>query len=957
MAELGQRDWSQGWRPDDDAVNGHAQGLLRMDNVNLDENGALTVVRGTNKVSSSLGTAPFRIFSREFSGQKYRYSANVDGTVKRSVNESTTFSNIITGGSSNRCGFGVALGNVLITSGSVKKKDPGGTVADLGIAAPASAPTISILDKPTFESAFGTTSVLEGTDVSAPSNVTTDATTGRAKIKDINSFGSFANVTDPNTEIEVAVTIADSDTIQSVKVEWFMAASSGDASGSANYFHYEWKKTDTNNPFKLGLAQINYLKARVGDIPTTAGSDNTLDWTNIETVILTIQAGPSETIGWNTKSDFRFAGKLNGTYTYYQVNVNNNGIYNAKSPVSALSTPVIAKNQDIFVSHGSLPAGVNEIWIFRRKEGFGGTSTWYRVAVRTSGTGFTDNMSDQTAINIGIRINLNLAALPNNIIDIVGNYGDRTLYLTSQKLYISDSRNPDAIDNRATLDFSGEQSEKNLWIRKSGPHSVLVGTTEDIYEVQGTLELLADGTIDARIVPLGMGFPPIAYNAATVYNHQVFYMANDGWRITVGANAQSIVGGTRLLYEGVTRHGIEGIGIFAQGNASYGCCVSGGKLFTTAPFVSTSAFRMYVYDLEKKYWYPYFAGPICLFTEEDGDILAGFGGSGDQFIRELETGAGIDQSTGWTITVVAPFLDAGMPSQRKDLYVLHVFADTGDVPFDIDWAADGDDSTYTKLDELQCDGPDHKTFELNSVSGLNLAKTISLRFQGVSDTFKLYHWFITFEERPVPLNFLRLRPTNYGIPSKKRIRTIPFVIDTLGNNVTLTPRVDGSNQSASTLNSSEKRTLFHYFTTDIFGIDYEYRLQCAGDEVFEFYEAQKPEEVEILPVAKKFDQIGPFHTEKLAKMTEIRVRLIAGTTSVAYTLKASLDGTQTTEASGTITTVVGTDSVYTIPLAKTVKGTIWHLELSDTVEFNRYWAKFRYALSGDETNLKQKSVE
>lgn len=953
MPELGQRDFSQGWRPDDDAVNGHPAGLTRMDNVNLDENGALTLVRGTQKVSTSLGTAPFRVFSRYLNGQKYRYCANLDGTVKRSVNESTTFSNIITGGSSNRCGFGVALGNVLITSGTSKKKD-NGTVSDLGIAQP-SAPTLAVLGKPVTSTAFGTTSLLEGTGT-APGSVTTDSTTGRAKIKDINSFGSFGKIANENTEIEIGVTIADSDTIQSVRVEYFLASGAGDASGSSDYYYYEWKKSDAITPFKLGLAQSNTLRVRAGDVHRVGGAFN-LAWQNVETVVLTIQSGPSESVSWDVKTDIHFAGALKGDYTYYQVNVNNNGKYVAKSIVSVRSDPVTANNQDIQVTHGAIPGDSNEIWIYRRKHGFNGTDTWYRVAVRTSGTGFTDNVSDQDAVNIGIRVNLNLAVLPNNIIDILGNYGDRTLYLTSEKLYISDSRNPDAIDQRGTLDFSGEQSEINLWIRKADANSVLVGTTEDIYEVQGTLELLADGTIDARIIPLGIGNPPIAYNAAAVYNHQVIYMANDGWRVTLGANTQSIVGHTRLIYEGLTRHGLEGVGIFAQGTAAYSCCVSGGKLFTLAPFAVTSAFRMYVYDFEKKYWYPYFAGPICLFTEEDGTILAGFGGAGDQFIRKLESGSGIDQTTGWTVTIRTPFLDAQMPSQRKDCYVLHVFADTGNIAVQMSFAKNGVDSSYTVLDNLQCNGPEHKTFEINSTT-MNLARTISLQFIGILTTFKLYHWFITFEERPVPLNFLRLRPTNYDIPAKKRLRTVPFVIDTLGNNVTLTPRVDGDDKTTSTLTSSEKRTLFHYFTdSNGDGIDFEYKLQSTGDTVFEFYNQPKPEQVEILPVGKKFDQIGPLHTEKLAKMREIRVRLIAGTTSVNYTLYGSINGARSSQASGSFTTVVGVDDVYEISLNKTVKGTVWHLELSDTVEFNRYWAKFSYTLSGNETDLKQKIVE
>ena len=76
------------------------------------------------------------------------------------------------------------------------------------------------------------------------------------------------------------------------------------------------------------------------------------------------------------------------------------------------------------------------------------------------------------------------------------------------------------------------------------------------------------------------------------------------------------------------------------------------------------------------------------------------------------------------------------------------------------------------------------------------------------------------EKLPKVTKFINLSTTNFGIANKKRIRTIPFVLNSKGGNVTYTPAVDGVIYPSSVLSSIEKRTLLHYFETDSFGIDY-----------------------------------------------------------------------------------------------------------------------------------------
>jgi len=81
-----------------------------------------------------------------------------------------------------------------------------------------------------------------------------------------------------------------------------------------------------------------------------------------------------------------------------------------------------------------------------------------------------------------------------------------------------------------------------------------------------------------------------------------------------------------------------------------------------------------------------------------------------------------------------------------------------------------------------------------------------------------------YEKLPSKVQALTIPNTNYGIAAKKRIRTIPMVIDTFGNSVVYTPRIDGINFPTSTFVTNEKTTVLHYFLNTgsgtPFGIDY-----------------------------------------------------------------------------------------------------------------------------------------
>jgi hypothetical protein len=190
--------------------------------------------------------------------------------------------------------------------------------------------------------------------------------------------------------------------------------------------------------------------------------------------------------------------------------------------------------------------------------------------------------------------------------------------------------------------------------------------------------------------------------------------------------------------------------------------------------------------------------------------------------------------------------------------------------------------------------------------------------------------------------------TNFGIPAKKRVRTLPMMIDTGGSDVTFTPIVDGVNGTSSVINTTGKTTAFHYFSTDVFGIDFA--GEFVGTQPFEFYQFEKPEEVEVIPVGKKFDQIGPIDYPRMGKLLSFRVRVISNTTSIPFTVYVE----DVAVYNDILLTNIGIDKTYEfMHFPKTIAGTNYRIELGPTDQpFHRYYGELKVNISGMGTDAK-----
>ena len=202
-----------------------------------------------------------------------------------------------------------------------------------------------------------------------------------------------------------------------------------------------------------------------------------------------------------------------------------------------------------------------------------------------------------------------------------------------------------------------------------------------------------------------------------------------------------------------------------------------------------------------------------------------------------------------------------------------------------------------------------------------------------------------YEKLPALASFMRMNTTNWNSAAKKRIRTIPLVIDTKGNNVVFTPSVDGVAYPATTFNTPEKRTVLYYFITDAFGIDVGGTLSGTG---FEFYGMLTPEVVEVLPVAKRFDQLGPIEFKKLGKLFSFRLRLIPTGTSISYAVYMQ----DVVVTSGTIVVTPDVQAVYEVKFPKFIMGQVCRIELQSSAEFHRLSGEYQVAISGAQTDMK-----
>lgn len=929
---LTKTDYPLGWTPCEDPVNGDPNGLLRMDNLQRDEKGALTLVRGY-KTLATFSDYVSDLYSTPINAQEVCYAGlNINGHSIYRSDDGNFDDAVLIGNGNNRACFGNALGQTLITAGSTRIKDDGTTVRPLGLATPA-APTVGAATQPVL-AFFNRPSQFGNVEVHAPGNflvqvglpgtgenddyaieaindtisnliVTTYILAGTVDSTQIPTF----TASDPNNDIfEFFVAPSDPTSLQQVQVDVILDNGLTGLTALAinNCYTYVWTSDALN--LTQGPDAVSWLSINRGAFQRI-GSDPTLDWRHVTGIRYSLTfisytftvVGGAQIIGGAQ-------GQLNGTYQYVQVNVANNGQYLAFSPASLPTQPtwIINGAYSITAAPATDPQ-VNEAWIFRISSvpplgpivnpSLGQSAPtpssfldqYYRVAVTTPGGSIVDNLSDNDAIQIDIIANLFLQTmvfadtngLTDNIFMIAGLFKNRTLYMGEGFVYVSDSLNPDAIDTRFIIKAFGGPSEKNLWLKKINNNVLMLGTTKDLYEITGTFELLSDGSIDITITPIGEAYPPLSYGAAVV-NGGIFYIASDGLRVTLGSNSNNVSPQLRLLFQGEARVGVPPFAIVANDNARYSLTAGKTKVFFSMPCQDGTR-RLIIFDTVTNQFSLRYTDPITVYATQTDRVLLGYGQESIDpmgvfgVILQLDTG-----TTPLNFNFQTVYDANQQPRNRKDTFTLKLICDTGGSPISVQIDKDNN-GIWTQLGTIACNGLTTNYFPLN---GVTLGFRYALRLQDINlvSTFRLYEYTIEYEPRPEQLDYLRLLPTNLNSYARKRWTSFAYVIDTLGNSITFQPYVDnGATGAADSFNTQTKLTHITYFDAETIGTDMG-GIFSGG--VFEFYGVNLEETVsEKLPTPTEFLIIPPndYGTPHRKRHTSYKFQIITRGKDVQFT--------------------------------------------------------------------------
>ena len=1211
MANLTRNDWSLGWFPSQDRSNGDKRGLLRMDNLCLNEHNVLSLANGYTKINTDpFGSSVHTCYSKLVENTKWRYVGLDDGSVRRSdSNTWATETEVIGAGEGEiRACFDSSLGAIFAFSGTQRKREIADFVTgelvtyDITPETPATAPIVLSVNQPS-------TDIVDWTDTgnillriggnlvvdSAAKTATFDTILTLDGSYSLGTLAYYPGAIDTRPEgssqyglddgFQMDITIPDTGTLTFVSVSFLLKKPVGSPDNNTNVYRYIWYNNE-ESPFTQGYDAETQLTANRKDFERLGGDP--VDWKDVVEFQVHIRTNLQSAalqegiIVHNPQWLGGEQGEINGLYDYIQVNVSDNGGYIAKS---VKSEPI----KDVYVFHGYttiqpvIPTDeqVNKIYLYRRSSDYETADLvppgskprlayWYKVAeiyrapASTFPTEIEDRMSDLDAVTLNQTYNDNLVSTkdyPEEILSIIASYNGRAIYMTWKEILFSDMYDPGLVDNSITVKLSGDKFQSNLWMKRTHPNQFYIATTNELYVLQGTLGYLADGTADITITGLGLDVVPISSDVDEDKGI-LYFLDAEGWKAISGAEVRLISTQTELLYQGKDRYGIGHIQILPRDQTHYPVTIAKGKLWAGMPHADGSRY-VHVYDFVKQYWYAYWTNPICFFTEEDGTVLAGYGG-GDNYLRIFDDPASnlIDGGLNQSIYFETIADNDGLSRNRKDPFTLKIIADSGGLPVTIAIAKDGSDQYYV-IGDTTFDGKTEKLITIAESIGPAKQFALKLYSTGVT-TFKLYEFTIEYDPRPeqltyihipntnlgtvsrkrfvnyafvidtldqdcefiplidnviagsssvfqtpakqtyihyfypttltdamqsefvgtdiggiicglfeyygpnleeivseklpvpvksmlipgndygipnrkrhssykfqintrgqrvqytprvdqtwyspvvytttekqtveyffgsdtigidiggrldslddipfefygtiVPqdietlpprLRYFRIPENNFGIAAKKRIRTMPMVINTNGQNVTFTPIVDNVRGTPTIINTPVKQTTFHYFDTDSFGIDYSGDLTAVTDTPFEFYKLEQLEAVEALPVGKKFDQVGPLRFDRLAKFHRLRLRAITEETSIPIKILTETEETvpnsigTTGVYTTTFKTIPNVDDVWEIVLPKTIMGTIIRAEIGPlSSAFHRFDLQVLCSISGLQSSQK-----
>lgn len=565
----------------------------------------------------------------------------------------------------------------------------------------------------------------------------------------------------------------------------------------------EYRRVPTTT-FRQDLASWNYLSVPRGKMNRVGSTTTqTANWTTVKAIRVTFNGEGALTLRFD---DIRIVGggakPLKGDYVYRYRYVRDNGTYVAKSPRSSASSEITLDHRAARVAVTASPdQQVTEIWLYR----MGGTMDgFYRVATAANSTGdIYDTTSDEDALVLNEFLENDITGPPDDIVGIADPIYDRLPCLTRTHLYFSMVRNPDSFRSGHAVRI-GDDAESCYWIKKAfGGH--FVGTSRDIYRIDGDGSEYPDGTINLRKVAMNIDYPPVGRAVASEGNY-IVYLASDGWRQFNGANSTNISEDLRPLffaYSGQTTHGLARIAI-RNSAARFRCALSRGQFFALTPddddwrdaTTGLSATKTVMrYDFALKHWYrhTYQWSFRSIATHADGSIMLG---ATNGFIYRLDASQ-LDDGANIPVVIWTTVDDDGTPLERKTAQDYSYMLDTGGFQATIGFYLDNSGAASGTLTP-QLFGP---AFDIKSIT-LSSFYSIQTRITGAFPSFQFQWGSLKYLERARATVYFENKPIAQS-PRRRRFSGLTVSANTKGVNATVTPVLDGVDQTTATFNSSE----------------------------------------------------------------------------------------------------------------------------------------------------------
>jgi hypothetical protein len=271
------------------------------------------------------------------------------------------------------------------------------------------------------------------------------------------------------------------------------------------------------------------------------------------------------------------------------------------------------------------------------------------------------------------------------------------------------------------------------------PSGIFVGCSKDIIMIAGSGDNDEYNiTCDLYAVPLKSANPPVD-KAFLVNENMIGYRSADGPMSFTGASSQPIpFAGTRMLWLGHTRHGVQGLNT-ATGRFRF--AVDNGIIYLLAPEGSANPTALWRYSDGQWQRFTYGSETLrCLRREPDGSLLAG---TSSGKVLELEHGD-MDSGQPISINITTPHMDFGSSNSRKTPVDMRIHALTG-----------GSVGTLGLYLDRELEASEEITFD-TSIDGIYRASIIDMdkftrvqaKISGSFNTFVLQGFGMSVNPRP-----------------------------------------------------------------------------------------------------------------------------------------------------------------------------------------------------------------